>query len=1223
MIDDTRLGPFTVDQKIGEGGMGAVYRGTHRETDVPVAIKVIHREAGRGARDRFHEEVQAHAGLQHPGIVYLFEYGEVDKAAARVGTGLEAGSPFVAMELADRGTVRDRMPAGDRETVCRLLVQILDGLAYAHARGVVHRDLKPENFLLFDARGGADGGGASEWRVKLADFGIAHAFDREHEADTTELEVAAGTPLYMAPEQLHGRWREFGPWTDLYAVGCIAWELVCGRPPYDGGSAFAIANKHQNESPPRLDPRFPVPDELEGWIHRAMAADPDRRFQRAADAAWALPRGVMATGAGPERVDSADATSPEPTDEQLAETQLEGLTATIVRDETPDDDAPAVFEEAPTRTSCSDGGDQLQRAETAAAVDAEGGRESVDGPDRSGRLLQALHPPLPSDWRPEYTDPIPAPLVGAGLGLFGLREPPFVDRREACDHIWQTLGRVIEHGVCESVFVAGEAGTGKSRLAEWMTVRAHEVGAAQTVRAVHTPEGGPSEGLRGALDRRLRTLKMDRSEVYRHLVETMTGLASEDDDLAERDARALTEYLRPTDDESAEVDGPRYRFTSPTQKPALLVRTLGRLAARRPVILWLDDLQWGPEALGVLEHLDGMPGPPPTMLVLATVRSDVVAEQPRLAERLERLRQGEGTTTLPLEPLSRDYQRQLLDGLLPLEPDLADRLADRTEGHPLFAMQLLRHWIDGGNLEVGSQGFQVVEGRELELPSDIHQLWMERVDRLRAVVYPGGTRRVLEALELAAALGRQVDIELWSRLLDETDLAEPEGLADRLVEWGLAERTADGWAFAHGLLVDSLARRSREAGRWEAHHRRSARVLEETLSDHEPGPRERIAEHWVSGGRPEAALEPLIEELKLVREFGETGRYLLERRRELLDELEVSADDPRRLEQRIRAAKTTVREGKLDEGLRELKDVWERLDDDAPRLQALCAQFISNFEEHAGHRQCGRTWAERAVQVSRRTDDTQRRAQARRHLAVSCFGEAEFERAEPHIDRAVQLAEQSGDLYEKLQALRMQAVIRMARGDESAGEVLETIRRRASELGYVELEALASNGLGEFARFDDRLDEARRHYRTYLQATGQLADDPIVEVVARLNLGQVALRTGDLDGTRRQVRSAEQLLEAMQAETRRGLFHLLRLGHAAGTADRTRFEQLWARLADGWPEEWRLIRDHPWLLETIGEYPEEAGWEEKAREVWQLGAELWEELGDEEAAERLREMSTG
>ena len=102
MKETTRLGPFAVERQIGRGGMGRGYRGSHRETGVPVAIEVIHREAGGGARDRFHEEVQAHAGLVHPGFVYLFEYGEVDEAAAGGGSDLEEGSPFVAMELADR-----------------------------------------------------------------------------------------------------------------------------------------------------------------------------------------------------------------------------------------------------------------------------------------------------------------------------------------------------------------------------------------------------------------------------------------------------------------------------------------------------------------------------------------------------------------------------------------------------------------------------------------------------------------------------------------------------------------------------------------------------------------------------------------------------------------------------------------------------------------------------------------------------------------------------------------------------------------------------------------------------------------------------------------------------------------------------------------------------------------------------------------------------------------
>lgn len=227
--------------------MGTIYRGTHRDTDVSVAVKVIRRAGPRAARRPFHVEIQAHAGLQHPGIVYLFEYGSIDGEAAEASEGeLRRGDPFVAVELADRGTVRDAMPLGDWPTVCRILVQALDALAYSHARRVIHRDLKPENLLVFDETGDGD----ADWRVKLADFGVAHAFGGEFDAETDELEAAAGTPLYMSPEQVRGDWREYGPWTDLYALGCIAWEMVCGLPPFSGDNHVEIALNHEMEDRP-------------------------------------------------------------------------------------------------------------------------------------------------------------------------------------------------------------------------------------------------------------------------------------------------------------------------------------------------------------------------------------------------------------------------------------------------------------------------------------------------------------------------------------------------------------------------------------------------------------------------------------------------------------------------------------------------------------------------------------------------------------------------------------------------------------------------------------------------------------------------------------------------------------------------------------------------------------------------------------------------------------
>lgn len=129
MADTVQLGPFELVERIGSGGMGVIYRGRHRATGVPAAVKVIRCAAADDARRRFHEEVQAHAALQHPSVVYLFEYGTIDSESAQAsGDELHAGEPFVAMEFADRGTVRDAMPITSWETLRRVLVQVLDGI---------------------------------------------------------------------------------------------------------------------------------------------------------------------------------------------------------------------------------------------------------------------------------------------------------------------------------------------------------------------------------------------------------------------------------------------------------------------------------------------------------------------------------------------------------------------------------------------------------------------------------------------------------------------------------------------------------------------------------------------------------------------------------------------------------------------------------------------------------------------------------------------------------------------------------------------------------------------------------------------------------------------------------------------------------------------------------------------------------------------------------------
>ncbi len=281
----TSLGPFDVHERIGRGGMGDIWRGTHRGSDLTVAIKVA---TSSGARDpanltHFCREVEAVARMSHPNIVMVFDYGVVtEEAAARSRHRLGAGNPYLVMEYASRGSLDAHRAPLTWSDLRNIATGILEGLGHAHANGVIHRDLKPGNILL----GSSDD---PRPRMKLADFGIAYAIDchapfLDDASPSGTVEDALGTPVYMAPEQLRGLWRDYGPWTDLYALGVLLWELACGLAPFRGPTPYEIGVQHISGALPAFAPIVDVPDQFGGWLKRLLEKRPRDRFQWADEA---------------------------------------------------------------------------------------------------------------------------------------------------------------------------------------------------------------------------------------------------------------------------------------------------------------------------------------------------------------------------------------------------------------------------------------------------------------------------------------------------------------------------------------------------------------------------------------------------------------------------------------------------------------------------------------------------------------------------------------------------------------------------------------------------------------------------------------------------------------------------------------------------------------------------------------------------------------------------
>ncbi len=288
-LDRVPLGVYALDGELEAGGMGAVWLGEHTRLQQAVAVKFIRPDAIAHA-DAFADEVAVLATLDHPAVVQVLDVGEVTEATAALSGGaLVAGTPYLVMEFVPGGTLTDyrgRLPWGD---VRDLLLAVLDALAYVHARGILHRDLKPQNVLVGESDAGL--------YVRLSDFGLS--------GQAMQGEVA-GTPAYMAPEQFSGV--GMGPWSDLYAVGCIATALLAGLPPFLG-SANQLRRAHMTRPIPPLETPVPVPDGFDAWRRKLLEKAPEDRFPHARAASLAL-RALPAVDRAP--VELPDAAAPVP-----------------------------------------------------------------------------------------------------------------------------------------------------------------------------------------------------------------------------------------------------------------------------------------------------------------------------------------------------------------------------------------------------------------------------------------------------------------------------------------------------------------------------------------------------------------------------------------------------------------------------------------------------------------------------------------------------------------------------------------------------------------------------------------------------------------------------------------------------------------------------------------------------------------------------------------------
>jgi predicted ATPase/class 3 adenylate cyclase len=888
-METTRIGPYRLEERLGAGGMGVVYRAYDERLDRWVAVKLLHPGGGETERERLRREARASARFDHPAIVRIFDLVE------------QEGSQAIVMELVEGASLAARIRQGTLglEQALAISLEVAEALAEAHARGIVHRDLKTENVLV-----------TPDGHAKVLDFGMAKQLDQGESSLTLE-GMVIGTARSMSPEQAQGG--EVDSRCDLFSFGVLLYEMFTGLSPFVAPTALATLGRVCNHLPPPARSLCSaLPPELSELIDHLLEKRADRRPRDAREVALRLaafaPALAPTVSLHAERTASFSPTGrtlPSPSTggerrqltflscglvrpgggpldaEELLEAtrELDGLVTAVVQrfggslkpggsdgwqacfghPRAHEDDAlravtaalelAAGMESASVRPTIGIYTGSMIIARTAGSGDAD---PALGETPQIAMVLQRLASPG-------------AVLVGAETshlvsGFFRIEELPSVavpwsprslpvhrvlggsgarNRVHAAGSLTRLVGRDQELGLLQErwqlaregrgqvILLTGEAGFGKSRLV-WELRR--RIG----------PDAGWLEGQASAFD---------RNSAFHPILQWIDQwIGAEQEDAPEiRKARfetALAAHRLPVEEiypwlgdllrlpqeecNAAFAPPPEVRRRKTIEA---LLRMLLAASERQPLLLVVEDLHWiDPSSLELLGQLEGHAASS-SILLLVTFRPEARIQW-KESSHLTRLNLGSlsrSQTSLLIEELTAKYE---------LTVAVREQIAARTDGVPLFVEELTRMLLEtGDSLEQTWRG----------IPSTLAGWLDARLDLLDSA---------RQVAQLASAFGREVSDELlravapWEGPVLDREL-ERLVKAEILYRQGIAPRCR--YRFKHALLQDaayaSLLRSERQR-----HHRRIAEVLEECFPDtavHHP---ELVAHHYTEAGLAEPAL---------------------------------------------------------------------------------------------------------------------------------------------------------------------------------------------------------------------------------------------------------------------------------------------------------------------------------------------------------------------------------
>ncbi len=1013
-------GRYQVRRELGRGGMGIVYLCRDLVVDERVALKILTRPGTKVRPEDawwFQEEARALAGLSHPAIVRARDFGALDD-----------GTPYLAMDAVPGRSLHEWIYLAQHEgllpwsVIWSTVDQVLSALGHAHSRGVIHGDLKPSNVLLDIP---PDGG---EPTVHVLDLGLAwlmqdrvdHRLDGAEVAEPT-VRWGAGTPGWMAPEQIRFAAPHIGPPTDLYSLGCILYALLTNREPYEG-SNDELLQQHKSAAVPECPVPPDVPEEVSAFVMRLLAKRPWHRFDYAGDARRAWRR-----FAGP--ITPATVT-PLPVGGRLGAT-------------------------LPVRP----------------AIDAVSSTDAFAPPE------------------PQVTT----------TGLLGLRPSPFIARTTERQRLLDVVGEVVDRGGHKLILLGGEAGVGKSRLAEWLCEEVHERALMVGLRARYRKIAAPLDGVVGAVTQHYRLERAERDIVEKVLM-NVWDIAPDDED-EKTWVAATAEWIRPASLGGGDVGptGKRFALDRPELRWLIIRRVLQRIGRTRPILLWMDDLHHA--APTTFEGLTSLHRDAPDLglLVVATIRSEAVSADPEATARLDRLLQIFPSERMEIQPLSPQQTHTLLRESLPLDDAAISEAAARSKGNPLFALQLLHAWSMGGHLTL-KDGRYVVPREAMEVrPDTTADLWDER---LRALAEP-----LRKGALAAAALGGDIRADVLRAELSAISVDhEAAILAMKRAQILLV--SGDRLRWPHALLQEHLLSRLFSHPEAKAIFRAAA----DALALHPTASSRRIVRHRVvnlmRAGERERAAELLLGQTAHLwgktRDASATLRDLA-----LLDGELSGASKAAHLRWRAEAARHAGRLAEARAEAEEARKLYEELGD--RENEAHCLRLLGHIASDLAAPAHGRRLVTRALGIFEALGHEHGQAQCEVVLGEIDYLLGDHAHARAVLSGASERFLRSGDWLGRAQCLVLQGWVEQSGGSLAfVRELLRAARADFDAIGYRLGLAQCDLTLAHTDHREGAFDSARRTVIHARQAFRDLVN-PRGEASCERLLAMIALDAGALD----------------------------------------------------------------------------------------------------------------